>query len=57
MLTKQGAGVSEGSDLWVTEADEQQQQWGEEELVIDDAVLTGVHQNSAELTEASSEVF
>lgn len=57
MLTKQGAGVSEGSDLWVREAGEQHQQRGEEELVIDEAVLTGGHQNSGKLTEASPEVF
>lgn len=41
MLTKQGAGVSEGSDLGVREASEQGQQGGEEVFIINEAIPTG----------------
>lgn len=57
MPTEQGAGVSEGSDLGVRQAGEQGQQRGEEELVINDAVLTGAHQNLDKLTQARFETL
>ncbi len=52
VLTKQGAGVSEGSDLGVRQTGEKSQQGREEELVINDAILTGVHKNPNKLAQA-----
>lgn len=53
ILTKKGAGVSEGPDLWVRQAGEHGQQGREEELVINKAVLTGTHQNMGKLAQGS----
>ena len=47
--------MSESSDLGVRHAGEQRQQRGEEVLVINQAVLTGAHQNPGELAQAGSE--
>lgn len=57
VLTKQRTCVPEGSDLGVGQAGEQGQQGGEEVLVINDAVLTGAHQNLNELTQAGFEAL
>ena len=55
VLTEQGAGVSEGSDLRVGQAGEQSQQGGEQVLVKNKAVPTGAHQNPSKLTQAGFE--
>lgn len=55
VLTEQGAGVSEGSDLRVRQASEQRQQGGEEELVINQAILTRPHQDLSKLAQARFE--
>lgn len=57
VLTKQGTGVSEGSDLGVRQTSEQGQQGGEKVLVIDEAILTGAHKNPSKLEQASFETL
>lgn len=55
MLTKQRAGVSEGSDLGVRQAGEHGQQRGEEVFIINEAILTQAHQNLSKLAQAGFE--
>lgn len=55
VLTKQGTGVSEGSDLGVRHAGEQSQQGGEEVLIKNEAIPTGAHQNPSKLAQAGFE--
>lgn len=57
VLTKQGTGVSEGSDLGVRQAGEQGQQGGEEVFVINEAIPTGAHQNPNKLAQAGFETL
>lgn len=57
MLTKQGAGVSEGSDLGVRQPSEHGQQGGEEVLVINETIPTGAHQNPSKLAQAGFETL
>ncbi len=57
VLTKQGTGVSEGSDLGVRQAGEQGQQRGEEVLIINEAISTGAHQNPSKLAQAGFETL
>lgn len=57
VLTKQGAGMSEASDLGVRQAGEQGQQGGEEVFIINEAIPTGAHQNLSKLAQAGFETL
>lgn len=57
VLTNQGTGVSEGSDLGVREAGEQSQQRGEEVLIINEAIPTRSHEDPNKLTQAGFEML
>lgn len=49
--------MSEGSDLRVRQAGEQGQQGREEVFIINEAILTGTHQNLSKFTEPRFEAF
>lgn len=52
MLTKEGAGVSEGPDLGIRQANKQRKQSREEVVVVNETILAGVHQKLGKLTQA-----
>lgn len=55
VLTNQGTGVSEGSDLGVRQAREQVQQGGEEVLIKNEAIPTGPREDPNKLAQAGFE--
>lgn len=55
MLTKQGTGVSKGSDLRIRQASKHRQQGGKQVLIKNEAVPTGKYQNLDKLAQASFE--
>lgn len=54
-LTDEGAGVPEGTHLWVGQTGEQRHQGAKQEVVVEQAVLTAAYQLGYKLTQALSE--